>query len=62
MHQLAGPDMAGHRLWQIGWALVYTHVFGLPLRHRVLTPLRRAARHRLRVAAAVAEGPGVVRH
>jgi ferredoxin-NADP reductase len=40
--------------------LLYTHVFGLLLRHRVLTPLRQAARHRLRVTAVVPEGPGVV--
>ena len=59
-HVLAGPDLAGHRLLQIGWALAYTHVFALVMRHRVLTPLRQAARHRLRVAAIVPEGPGVV--
>jgi predicted ferric reductase len=60
VHELAGPDLAGYRLLQIGWALLYTHVFALLLRHRVLTPLRRAVRHRLRVAAVVPEGPGVV--
>ena len=60
LHQLAGPDLAGHRLLQIVWALLYTHAFALLLRHRVLTPLRQAARHRLRVAAVVPEGSGVV--
>jgi predicted ferric reductase len=60
MHQLGGPDIAGHRLLQIGWALLYVHVFALLLRHRVLTPLRQAARHRLRVVAVVPEAPGVV--
>ena len=60
VHQLAGPDLAGHRLLQIGWALLYTHVFALLLRHRVLTPLRQTTRHRLRVAAVLPEGPGVV--
>jgi predicted ferric reductase len=60
VHQLAGPDFTGHRLFQIGWALLYAHVFALLLRHRVLTPLRQATRHRLRVAAVVEEGPGVV--
>jgi predicted ferric reductase len=60
LHMLAGPDMAGHRLVQIAWALLYTHVFALVLRYRVLTPLRQAVRHRMRVAAVVAEGPGVV--
>jgi ferredoxin-NADP reductase len=60
VHQLAGPDLAGHRLLQIGWALLYTYVFALVLLHRVLTPLRQATRHRLRVAAVIPEGPGVV--
>lgn len=60
VHELAGPDLAGHRWLQIGWALLYTHVFGLLLRHRVLVPLRQAARHRMRVTAVVPEGPGVV--
>jgi predicted ferric reductase len=59
-HQLAGPDLAGHLFVQVAWALLYTHVFALLLRHRVLTPLRQAARHRLRVAAVVSEAPGVV--
>ncbi len=60
LHMLAGPDLAGHRSMQIAWALLYTHVFALVLRHRVLTPLRQAIRHRLRVSAVVVEGPGVV--
>lgn len=59
-HQLAGPDLAGNRALQVGWSLLYAHVFALLLRHRVLTPLRQASRHRLRVAAVVPEGPGVV--
>jgi predicted ferric reductase len=59
-HMLAGPDLTGHRVLQIGWALAYTHVFALLLRHRVLTPLRQAARHRLQVAEVRPEGPGVV--
>jgi ferredoxin-NADP reductase len=60
VHELAGPDLTGHRLLQIGWALLYTYVFALVLIHRVLTPLRQASRHRLRVAAVVPEAPGVV--
>jgi len=60
MHELAGPDMAGHRLLQITWALLYTHVFALLLRHRVMAPLRHFTRHRLQVVAVVPEGPGVV--
>ena len=60
LHQLAGPDLAGHRLLQVAWALLYTYVFALLLRYRVLAPLRQAARHRLRVCSVVTEGPGVV--
>jgi len=60
VHQLAGPDIAGHRVLQVAWALLYTQVFALALRHRVLTPLRNAGRHRMRVAAVVPEAPGVV--
>jgi predicted ferric reductase len=59
-HMLAGPDLVGHRVLQIGWALAYTHVFALLLWHRVLTPLRQATRHRLRVAEVRAESPDVV--
>ena len=60
VHQLAGPDLVGHRVLQVLWALLYTGVFGLVLEHRVVTPLRIAGRHRMRVAAVVPEGPGVV--
>jgi ferredoxin-NADP reductase len=59
-HMLAGPDLAGHLVLQIAWALAYTHVFALVLRYRVLAPLRQAARHRLRVSEVRAEGSGVV--
>jgi predicted ferric reductase len=59
-HGLAGPDLAGHRLLQIAWALAYTHVFALVIRHRLLAPLRQAVRHRMRVADVRAEAPGVV--
>jgi predicted ferric reductase len=59
-HMLAGPDLTGHRVLQIGWALAYTHVFASVFRHRVLTPVRQASRHRLRVAEVRREGPGVV--
>jgi predicted ferric reductase len=59
-HVLAGPDLVGHLALQIGWALAYTHVFALVLRHRVVTPMRQAARHRLRVTGVQPEGPGVV--
>ena len=60
VHQLAGPDLAGHRVMQLAWALLYTHAFGLVLQHRIITPLTNARRHRIRVKAVVPEGPGVV--
>jgi ferredoxin-NADP reductase len=59
-HQLAGPDLAGHRLLQVAWALAYAHVSALVLRHRVLTPLRQATRHRMRVAEVRPKAPEVV--
>ena len=59
-HQLAGPDLAGHRALQVGWALMYVGVFGLVVHHRVLTPLRRAQRHRMRVTAVTPESRDVV--
>ena len=59
-HVLAGPDLVGHRVLQVLWALAYTHVFALVLRHRVLTPLRQAARHRLRVTEVRPEAAGAV--
>jgi predicted ferric reductase len=60
VHQLAGPDLAGHRFMQLLWALLYTHAFALVLQHRLLTPLLNAHRHRIRVEAVVRETPGVV--
>ena len=60
VHQLAGPDLAGHRLMQLFWALLYTQAFGLVLQYRVLGPVRNARRHRMHVEAVVPEGPGVV--
>jgi predicted ferric reductase len=60
VHQLAGPDLAGHRVLQVLWALLYTGVFALVAHYRVVTPLRNASRHRMRVTAVVPEGPGVV--
>jgi predicted ferric reductase len=60
LHQLAGPDLAGHLAIQVLWALMYAHSFALVARYRVLEPVRAAARHRLRVEAVVQEAPGVV--
>ena len=60
VHQLAGPDMAGQRAVQVGWSLLYAAAFALVLHYRLLVPVRTAMRHRLRVAAVVAEGAGTV--
>jgi predicted ferric reductase len=59
-HQLAGPDLAGHRWLQVAWALLYTFTFALVLRYRFVQPTRSALRHRLRVVAVIPEAPGVV--
>jgi len=59
-HQLAGPDLAGHRVLQIAWSLLYTYTFYLVLRYRFLAPLQQAWRHRLRIDRVIAEADGVV--
>jgi hypothetical protein len=48
VHELAGPDLAGYRVLQVAWALLYAHVFALLLRYRVIDPIRQVTRHRLR--------------
>lgn len=58
-HELGGPDMAGLPVVQVFWSLLYTAAFGLLLRYRILDPLLRAIRHRLRVHDIIPEGPGV---
>ncbi|MCW2778835.1 MAG: ferric reductase [Frankiales bacterium] len=60
VHQLGGPDLVGHRVLQVLWSLLYTGVFWLVVEHRVVTPLRNAGRHRMRVASVQVEGPGTV--
>jgi predicted ferric reductase len=60
LHQLGGPDLAGHPALQILWALLYCYAFGLVFLYRLLAPLRLAQRHRLRVVAVEPEAPGVV--
>jgi predicted ferric reductase len=58
-HELAGPDLAGLPVVQVFWSLLYTISFGLAFRFRVLDPLLRAWRHRLRVDSVIDEGYGV---
>lgn len=60
VHQVTGPDLAGYRIPQIAWALLYTVAFAQVLEHRVITPLRNATRHRMRVRTVVPEAHGVV--
>lgn len=60
VHELAGPDLAGHPVVQVLWTLLYAYAFMLLLRYRVLAPLENTWRHRLRVQAVVPEANGVV--
>ncbi|MFC1436317.1 ferric reductase-like transmembrane domain-containing protein [Streptacidiphilus sp. N1-3] len=59
-HQLVGPDLAGRPLARAAWCALYAVTALLLVRYRLVEPLRAARRHRLRVAAVVPEGPGVV--
>ncbi|HEX3622532.1 MAG TPA: ferredoxin reductase family protein [Acidimicrobiales bacterium] len=60
-HQLAvGSDFVDDRLARIWWVALYVVVGGSILVWRVGWPLWFNARHQLRVADVVAEGPGVV--
>lgn len=60
-HQLAnGVDFVGHPINQLLWKALYGVVAGCLLVWRVVLPVRRVLRHRLRVDQVVAEGPGVV--
>ena len=59
-HELAGPNLAGHRLAQIWWSLLYTAAFALIVRYRFIEPVLRASRHRMRVERVVQESPNVV--
>jgi ferredoxin-NADP reductase/DMSO/TMAO reductase YedYZ heme-binding membrane subunit len=59
-HQLAGPDLAGRRIEQVGWGLLYTYAYALVLRYRCVAPLQQACRHRLRVRQVIPEADGVV--
>jgi predicted ferric reductase len=59
-HQLAGPNLAGHRIAQVAWSLLYAYAFALVIRYRVVQPLHQLWRHRLRVEAIVPESRRVV--
>jgi predicted ferric reductase len=60
-HQFAtGVDFITNRAARAAWAALYLGVGGLLVWYRILTPLRQAARHRLRVVDVRTEAPGVV--
>ncbi|MDQ0275964.1 putative ferric reductase [Arthrobacter silviterrae] len=60
-HQFStGADFINNLPARILWSALYIAVGALLLWHRILTPIRQALRHRMRVAQVYAEGPGVV--
>ncbi|MCM2579164.1 ferredoxin reductase family protein [Streptomyces meridianus] len=60
-HQLAdGADFVGNRAAQIAWYALYLGVAALLLRYRLLVPVRRIRRHRMRVTGVTREAPGIV--
>ncbi len=60
VHELGGPNMAGHPVIQITWSLLYLYALALVLRFRLLAPLEYLWRHRLRVEAVIPEANGVM--
>ena len=61
LHQLAvGVDFAADQVASLYWISLYAAAFGLLAAFRLGHPVLVNARHRLRVANVVAEGPGVV--
>jgi predicted ferric reductase len=59
-HQLAGPALAGNRVLQICWSLLYTYTYAMLIRYRVYQPLHQMWRHRLRVEEVIHESADVV--
>src|SRR5205085_363848 len=60
-HQFAtGADFVDNRPARVAWSLLYAGVGAATGWYRVLTPVRQAVRHRLRVDRVVREAPGVV--
>src|ERR1700712_4723885 len=45
VHELAGPNLAGHPVVQVLWSLLYAYVLALVLRYRLLAPLLAVWRH-----------------
>ena len=60
-HQFAtGADFVTNLPARVAWSAMYVAVAAALVWYRLVTPLRQAARHRLRVAAVHHEAPGVV--
>jgi predicted ferric reductase len=60
-HQIAnGASFVGHPLARLYWAVLWGSTAGVVLVFRVLLPVYRTLRHRLRVVAVQHEAPGVV--
>jgi predicted ferric reductase len=60
LHELAGPNLAGHPALQVLWTLLHAYALALAFRFRLLAPLENAWRNRLRVEAVIPEADGVV--
>jgi predicted ferric reductase len=54
-----GADFVTHPLARIGWSLFYAAVVAAVLWYRILTPIKAALRHRLRVVEVHGEAAGV---
>ena len=60
-HQFAvGPSFAGSADARIAWSALYITVGASIIWFRILTPLRKAARHQFTVASVQPEAPGIV--
>jgi predicted ferric reductase len=60
-HQLAtGTDFVGEPTARVYWYALYAATLGALVGFRVIVPVARSMRHRLRVARVVQEAPGVV--
>jgi len=60
IHELAGPNLAGHPRLQMSWTLMHVYALALVLRFRLIAPLESVWRHRLRVRDVIPEANGVV--
>lgn len=60
VHEIAGPNLAGHAVLQVAWSLLFVGPLGLVVRFRLLRPLEQALRHRIVVDRIIPEADGVV--